>query len=101
MSERIGMLVEIVNMTSKVQTEGGEEPVDLNGLKGRVVGWQEDERRFTITTFSGLVVQVADETLEEFEPLDTEDGGFDVVWPQGNSMAEGVFGSMVADCLET
>mmetsp|Transcript_21464 Transcript_21464/g.33393 ORF Transcript_21464/g.33393 Transcript_21464/m.33393 type:complete len:811 (+) Transcript_21464:122-2554(+) len=103
----LGMLVEIVDMTEPVpaSTSGessfGVETIDVNGHKGRAISWKQDARKYGVATFSGFLVYVAEENLQEYEPGEPEDGGFDLLWPQGSSMAIGIFGSMMADCVET
>jgi len=102
----IGRMVEIVNMTEPVRTNTSDESssdveVDVNGHKGRAVDWEQDTRRYAVATFSGFLVFIAAENLQEYEPGEPEDGGFDLLWPQGDaSMAIGVFGSMMADSIE-
>mmetsp|Transcript_95309 Transcript_95309/g.273281 ORF Transcript_95309/g.273281 Transcript_95309/m.273281 type:complete len:831 (-) Transcript_95309:57-2549(-) len=58
------------------------EAMDVSGEKGRVVGWAEDQQKYAVHTFAGLLVYVPEDKLREFVPPEAEaPGGFDVAWP--------------------
>jgi len=71
------------------------EPLDVNGLRGRVIGWSEEDQKCIVETFNGLVVGVKGEHLRGFAPeAATEAGGFDVAWPSGPVDPEAVAGEV-------
>mmetsp|Transcript_137331 Transcript_137331/g.342442 ORF Transcript_137331/g.342442 Transcript_137331/m.342442 type:complete len:1095 (+) Transcript_137331:130-3414(+) len=75
-------------------------PEDLNGARGRVVGWSDEDGRYVIETFGGLVVGVPEENLREFSPPPPEEeAGFDVAWPSGPIQPED-FGSEATEALQ-
>jgi len=74
------------------------EPLDVNGLKGRVVGWSEQDQKLIVETFDGLVVGVREENLRPIVPEAAESGGFDVAWPTGPEDPD-VFAGEVANIL--
>lgn len=100
-----GLLVEVRGSEAPYEPEPGAyslggEPLDVNGERGRVVGWDPDIRKYVVETFSGHVLYLLERNLVEYEPGDPEDGGFDVTWPTGPT-SFGIFSSMVAENLKT
>jgi polyketide synthase-associated protein len=101
-----GKLVEIVGMTEpvaltdRVNEFGETERMDINGFRGRVVDWLDEVDKYIVFTFNGLVFSVAEENLEEYDPPDPEDGGFDLMWPQTATLGTGIFASMAAKAIE-
>mmetsp|Transcript_41963 Transcript_41963/g.96325 ORF Transcript_41963/g.96325 Transcript_41963/m.96325 type:complete len:807 (-) Transcript_41963:33-2453(-) len=99
-----GKLVEIQKLADATEVESydGRAVVvaDLNGGHGRVLHYV-DASRCLVQTFDGLHIGIPEKNLEEYEPPEPEEGGFDVLWPDAasGSMGHGIFASMVADCL--
>nr|AQS99238.1 type I polyketide synthase [Gambierdiscus polynesiensis] len=73
-------------------------PVTVNGERGRVIGWSDQDEKYIVETFDGLVIGVGSGNLVEYEPPATEDGGFDLAWPSGpvshDEFADGVVGTL-------
>lgn len=100
-----GKLVEITGVEGKIEPESSEEgalePLDINGIKGRVLEWIADADKYAVESFSGEVIPVSEENLLEYDPPDPEDGGFDLCWySQANSLDSGMFAAMMASHLE-
>lgn len=58
------------------------QPVDISGERGRAGVYLQDEQKYEVNTFSGLLVLVPEDKLSAFEPPDSEEpGGFCVAWP--------------------
>jgi polyketide synthase-associated protein len=102
-----GRLVEIHGLKEDLSpnaetTEAvGAKTIDFNGRCGRALRWDEEEQKYIVQTFDGLVAGISEENLQDFEPPDTLDGGFDIAWPTGSSTAYGLFAGMVGECLST
>mmetsp|Transcript_64090 Transcript_64090/g.111752 ORF Transcript_64090/g.111752 Transcript_64090/m.111752 type:complete len:814 (+) Transcript_64090:57-2498(+) len=95
-----GKLVEITGVDPNAQ-DGSMEPVDVNGLKGRVVSWIADANKYAVEIFSGEMVPVSEENLLEYDPPEPEEGGFDICWyGQPNSLDSGIFAAMLSSHLE-
>nr|AQS99265.1 type I polyketide synthase [Gambierdiscus excentricus] len=100
-----GGLVEICGLEAPVEVSPethARNPqlrgLDANGERGRVIGWDEQDGKYVVETFNGVLVGVAEMHLQEFEPSAPEDGGFDVVWPCGPEPPE-FFADAVVSCL--
>jgi len=88
-----GQLVEVHGVGGKLEPSPGTkarqpdtEPVDVDGERGRVVGWSGADGKYVVETFDGLILGVPEGNLQEFEPPDPEQGGFDLVWPSSPSL---------------
>lgn len=55
--------------------------VDVNGSLGRALYYSEEEGKYAVQTFDGLLVNIAAENLKEFVPPRPQDGGYDLAWP--------------------
>lgn len=99
-----GKLVEITGMEEKLDPntqDDSMQPVDVNGLKGRVLSWIPDASKYVVEVFSGETVPVSEENLLEYDPPDPEEGGFDICWyVQPNSLDSGIFAAMLSSHLE-
>mmetsp|Transcript_11183 Transcript_11183/g.20345 ORF Transcript_11183/g.20345 Transcript_11183/m.20345 type:complete len:808 (+) Transcript_11183:37-2460(+) len=99
-----GKLVEVQALpdVSEVESYDGKAIVleDLTGSHGRVLQYV-DASRCLVETFDGLHLGIPEKYLEEYEPPEPEEGGFDILWPDAasGSMGHGIFASMVAECL--
>jgi len=97
-----GLLVEISGAgevePANAPYPGG--PVNVDGKKGRCVGYSEVEGRYIVQTFDGLLVHILEANLTEYEPPEPEEeDGFDVAWPNG-ALAQGVFAAMIGSQLQ-
>jgi len=98
-----GSLVEVSGMEGPYDpgsNDYGLGPMDVDGERGRVVGWDEDMGKYVVETFNGHVLCLPEDKLVEYTPGDPEDGGFDVAWPNGPT-SFGIFSSMVAEHIKT
>eukprot|EP00929_Paragymnodinium_shiwhaense_P000210 TRINITY_DN100456_c0_g1_i1.p1 TRINITY_DN100456_c0_g1~~TRINITY_DN100456_c0_g1_i1.p1 ORF type:complete len:868 (+),score=164.76 TRINITY_DN100456_c0_g1_i1:99-2702(+) len=73
------------------------------GQRGRAIVWQEQadraSGRYVVETFTGSLLVAAQESLLRFEPVPSEEGGFDAVWPyDAESTRE--FQQLVGESLE-
>mmetsp|Transcript_74513 Transcript_74513/g.210476 ORF Transcript_74513/g.210476 Transcript_74513/m.210476 type:complete len:1235 (-) Transcript_74513:224-3928(-) len=100
-----GMLVEIYGLEAPLEpsletkaAQPGVEPTDMNGARGRALGWSSKDRKYIVETFDGFIAGVAEENLREFPPQEPEGGGFDVAWPSGNVPPD-LFAEEVLDVL--
>mmetsp|Transcript_12481 Transcript_12481/g.35540 ORF Transcript_12481/g.35540 Transcript_12481/m.35540 type:complete len:830 (-) Transcript_12481:158-2647(-) len=103
-----GRMVEIHSLPEKLSPneetaakDPSAGPKDLNGQAGRCLKWDGEEGKYLVHTFEGVIVGVPEENLTEYEPMEPEEGGFDVAWPAGQPMSYGIFGGMVTECLTT
>lgn len=103
---KTGALVEVHGVLDKLEpspetklVDPGAEAVDVNGQKGRVLGWSEKDGKYIIETFDGVVLGVAEHNLKDDTSPAPEDGGFDVAWPTGPS-SNGEFSLEVMRNLE-
>mmetsp|Transcript_7167 Transcript_7167/g.18356 ORF Transcript_7167/g.18356 Transcript_7167/m.18356 type:complete len:1270 (-) Transcript_7167:430-4239(-) len=55
--------------------------VDVNGALGKVVYQSEEEGKYAVATFDGLLVNIAAQNLREYMIPRPEDGGFDFAMP--------------------
>lgn len=99
-----GKLVQIVNLKEKL--EPNEETrldtsaaVDFNGKTGRVLYWDPYEEKYVVHTFDGPAVGVGEDNVEEFDPDEPQEGGFDLAWPESEPMSYGIFGRMAGELL--
>nr|AFW98413.1 type I polyketide synthase [Alexandrium ostenfeldii] len=106
LKELEGRLVEIHSLPEKLspndETAEHDEsagPRDLNGQCGRCLKWDLKEEKYLVHTFEGVLVGVPEDNLMEYEPMDPEEGGFDIAWPASAPMSYGLFGGMVTECL--
>jgi len=77
----------------------GARPVPVEGQRGRVLAWLEDEQKYVVQTLDGNKVGVASEHLQEFRPPSGDQGGFDVVWPGDECILYDDFGQEVCETL--
>jgi len=77
------MLVEVHGLKEKVVPRGTESgaPIEVNGKRGRAVDFLDTEDKYVVFTFDGLLLDVAEDNLKEFEPPLPQEGGFDAAWP--------------------
>jgi len=68
--------------------EDDDDGVEVNGRQGRVIGWSDEDQKYVVELFDGVIVGVAEENLKEFFPPIPEEGGFDVAWPSGTFTQE-------------
>jgi polyketide synthase-associated protein len=101
-----GKIVQVVSVEGKLEpneetklNDASAAARDFNGQSGRCLWWDEEEGKYLVHTFDGVAVGVPEENLEEFDPPEPEEGGFDIVWPEGEAMSYGLFGQMVGDLL--
>lgn len=87
-----GLFVEVLGLQA---TEADGEAYDLNGERGRVIGWVDEQEKYAVQLFNGYQVFADAVHLREFIPEDPEvEGGFDVAWPWSPS-AQSIFASIV------
>nr|AQS99177.1 type I polyketide synthase [Gambierdiscus polynesiensis] len=88
-----GLFVEVVGLPD----DGSDAALSkLNGERGRVIGWDDQQAMYAVQLFSSFRLLLAGEHLREFPVEDSEmRGGFDVAWPDSPT-AQGVFASMVS-----
>jgi polyketide synthase-associated protein len=99
-----GKIVQVTGLEGKLEPneetklyDGSTTALDFNGKTGRCLWWDEEEEKYLVHTFDGAAVGVPESRLEDFDPPEPEEGGFDVVWPEGEPMSYGLFGQMVGD----
>eukprot|EP00930_Biecheleria_cincta_P071573 TRINITY_DN59062_c0_g1_i1.p1 TRINITY_DN59062_c0_g1~~TRINITY_DN59062_c0_g1_i1.p1 ORF type:complete len:1235 (+),score=171.38 TRINITY_DN59062_c0_g1_i1:50-3754(+) len=91
-----GRFVEIVGAHEVVSPTGDVAGIEAAGQRGQVVGWApNDSAKHVVRTFSGLVVHAAPNALRSFDVKPGETGGFDVAWPDEDSMYLGALGNDV------
>lgn len=100
-----GVLVEVNGVEGLYEPDThlyghGVEPFEVNGERGRVVGWDEEIGTYVVQTFSGHVLSLPEDKLIEYDPADPRDGGFDVAWPHGPT-SFGIFSSIVSENIKT
>mmetsp|Transcript_77291 Transcript_77291/g.205135 ORF Transcript_77291/g.205135 Transcript_77291/m.205135 type:complete len:1201 (-) Transcript_77291:165-3767(-) len=85
-----GSLVEIHGLKEKLEPSPetkAQHPsapaVDVNGERGRAIGWSEKDGKYIVETFDGVVLGVEEDNLKELFPSTPQDGGFDLAWPSG------------------
>mmetsp|Transcript_141894 Transcript_141894/g.441134 ORF Transcript_141894/g.441134 Transcript_141894/m.441134 type:complete len:1193 (-) Transcript_141894:145-3723(-) len=96
--EICGLEVPIEPSPSSKSADAGISSIDANGLRGRVIGWDQADCKYVVETFDGVLIGVKEENLQNFEPPAPEEGGFDVAWPSGPESPE-VFAEAVVSCL--
>nr|AQS99222.1 type I polyketide synthase [Gambierdiscus excentricus] len=96
-----GSLVEVFGMDGvlvksvEVQEEESEaQDVDVDGQRGRVVGWFAPERKYVVETFDGVLAAVPEDNVKEWLPPSAAEGGFDLAWPPGADSSD-IFAEMV------
>jgi hypothetical protein len=94
-------LAEELKPNSETKEAVGGAAIGFNGKCGRALRWDEEEQKYIVQTFDGLIAGIPEENLQDYEPPDPLDGGFDIAWPTGSAAAYGLFAGMVGECLST
>nr|AQS99230.1 type I polyketide synthase [Gambierdiscus excentricus] len=101
----VGSVVELTGLPEKLDvedllgtTDGSDlAPINPNGQKGKVVGF--DEERCIVETFSAVTLAVARENAKAFTPKAPASGGFHLVWPADDEVAVADFAVAAIELL--
>mmetsp|Transcript_77509 Transcript_77509/g.187737 ORF Transcript_77509/g.187737 Transcript_77509/m.187737 type:complete len:1226 (+) Transcript_77509:67-3744(+) len=74
------------------------DPIDVDGKKGQVVAWVEEQNKYIVETFDGDLVAIPEEHLKAYEPPPVAEGGFDLAFPLSEGRADD-FQSDIATAL--